>query len=402
MSVINQMLKDLDARQPGNETRARYQPVVRTPAWLLAIVTLTSLLGLILLGWRGWHYWQSDVQAQSRPPSLSAPAKPLMVDATPAASVEVVADAPAAPHQAAPLAQPEPLDDRALQAERKAEDARLAEPLDDHALQAERQAEDALLAEPLDDHALQAERQAEDALLAELAGSAEAAALTAEPGSNPQVDAVPASRMSAKNELKIERVALSPAELATLAERKALAATARGDLTEAERHYRAWLDQQPRAVAPRRQLAALWYGQGRLGEAYRLLEEGVRLLPEVGDFRLLLARLALADGQRRQALDWLAGARPPLARNLDYYATLAALSQELGLSQEARELYLQLLRSKPEQARWWLGLGVAEEQLGQPLRALEAYRSAALHGGLGDETGRWLAERIAALAANYE
>ena len=124
----------------------------------------------------------------------------------------------------------------------------------------------------------------------------------------------------------------------------------------------------------------------------------MRQLPTEPDFRLLLARIALASRQQQAAYDWLAGARPPLAGNLDYYATWAALSQDLGHTLESRELYLQLLRKKPDEGRWWLGLGVAEDKLGSRERALDAYQSARLHGGLGDATTQWLTQRITALA----
>ncbi|MEW7865835.1 tetratricopeptide repeat protein [Aeromonas diversa] len=371
MSVINQMLKDLEGRHQKEGEGARYQPAARTPLWLLALVTLTCLAGLLLVGWRGWLYWQADA-------ARSAPEVDNLVAVASSTGMATPTDAATPPDRAAPAPQAaEPVSPA------QEPDTRVVLPVPESPAPAE--AGDELVVPPGEDPeafyarldaALQPERQEEDALAAR---------------------PVEAPKAQPKNELRIERVSLSPGELATLADKKASSAMAKGDLAEAERQYVALLEQQPQQVAPRKQLAALLYGQGRLDEANRLLEEGVRLHPVEPDFRLLLARLALATGQQPQALNWLAGARPPLPGNLDYYATWAGVAQELGRSGEARDLYLQLLRSKPDEGRWWLGLGVAEERLGNGERALDAYRSAQLHGGLGDASSQWLGQRIAAL-----
>ena len=67
---------------------------------------------------------------------------------------------------------------------------------------------------------------------------------------------------------------------------------------------------------------------------------------------LLLARLAISGGDQLKALGWLTGHRPDLASNLDYYATWAGLTQELGRNAEAAEIYVTLLRQQPDQGRF--------------------------------------------------
>ncbi|MBZ6074112.1 tetratricopeptide repeat protein [Aeromonas schubertii] len=377
MSVINQMLNDLEARRHREGEGARYMPAARTPLWLLALVTLTCLAGLLLVGWRGWLYWQAEAaRHQALPEVDSVVVHPATGEPAERAQIATVSpphpdgtgmDTPRPPLTPTQVAEP---------------DTEVALPVPDRALSHEEElvvppGEDPEAFYARVDAALQPERQEEEALQA---GAAD-----------------PAPKAPPKNQLRIDRVSLSPAELAALADKKASSALARGDMAEAERQYVDLLELQPQQVAPRKQLAALLYGQGRLEEANRLLEEGVRRHPTEPDFRLLLARLALATGQQSQALNWLAGARPPLPGNLDYYATWAGVAQELGHTGEARDLYLQLLRSKPDEGRWWLGLGVAEERLGNGARALDAYRSAQLHGGLGDASSQWLGQRIAAL-----
>ena len=198
--------------------------------------------------------------------------------------------------------------------------------------------------------------------------------------------------------LKIETVELSEPELAALAERKATTAMAKGQMQEAQDNYYEVLVHDPHNQGAREQLAGLLYGAGRLAEAGQVLEEGLRLDPEQADLRLLLARVAIGGGDRQKALDWLTGYQPDLAANLDYYATWAGLAQELGQPAQASELYVKLLRQQPDQGRWWLGLGVAEDGQGHRQRALDAYRNAQLHGNLGEASTRWLEQRIAQLA----
>lgn len=78
MSVINQMLKDLDRRQQEAEGAAVYVAPVRQQGWWMLVLTLLCTLALGILGWRTWIFWQ-----QSQRASL------------PAAQVEALRTAPA-------------------------------------------------------------------------------------------------------------------------------------------------------------------------------------------------------------------------------------------------------------------------------------------------------------------
>ncbi|MGN7511822.1 tetratricopeptide repeat protein [Aeromonas salmonicida] len=355
MSVINQMLKDLEQRQQGGEG-AVYVPPVRQQGWWMLVLTLICGLALGILGWRTWIYWQQSLVPASEPRpdavARAVPATPAYVEQEP---VDLVVALPT------PGPGPE-TETRSL----PAVEAGLAQEQDEIAY------EEA----PLSDEELQPE------LYAELEAEQEAVAT---PPRKPGV-------------LKIETVNLSEAELATLAERKATTAMARGQLRDAQDNYYQVLVHDPHNQGAREQLAGLLYGEGRLSEAGQLLEEGIRLDPAQADFRLLLARLAISGGDQLKALGWLTGYQPDLASNLDYYATWAGLTQELGRNAEAAEIYVKLLRQQPDQGRWWLGLGVAEDGQGHSLRALDAYRNAQLHGNLGEASTRWIEQRIAQLA----
>lgn len=362
MSVINQMLKDLDQRQQGSDGAAVYIAPARQQGWWMLLLTLICGLALGILGWRTWIYWQ-----QTHP--VVAASEVVTPDAV---TPDVVTRA------AAPVSQPEPVEVAAAlplpsqdEVDDEAEEGDSGDTADGAPFDASSDVDES---EPTDEE-LQPE------LYAELAAEQQAVA------SAPRKPGV----------LKIETVELSAKELAALAERKATTAMAKGSLRDAQDNYYDVLAHDPYNQGAREQLAGLLYGEGRLTEARQLLEEGIRLDPQQADFRLLLARLAISEGQQQQALGWLSGYQPDLASNMDYYATWAGLTQELGQNADAAALYVKLLRQQPDQGRWWLGLGVAEDGQGHSQRALDAYRNALLHGNLGEASTNWLEQRIGQL-----
>ncbi|MGL5323190.1 MAG: tetratricopeptide repeat protein [Aeromonas sp.] len=362
MSVINQMLKDLDQRQQGSEGAAVYSAPARQQGWWMLLLTLICGLALGILGWRTWIYWQ-----QTQP--VTAASEVVVPDAM---TPDVVTRA------AAPVSQSEPVEVAAA----------LPLPSQDEVNNevGEHDSGDTANGVPFDassdvDESEPTDEELQPELYAELAAEQQAVA------SAPRKPGV----------LKIETVELSARELAALAERKATTAMAKGSLRDAQDNYYQVLAHDPYNQGAREQLAGLLYGEGRLTEARQLLEEGIRLDPQQADFRLLLARLAISEGQQQQALGWLSGYQPDLASNMDYYATWAGLTQELGQNADAAALYVKLLRQQPDQGRWWLGLGVAEDGQGHSQRALDAYRNALLHGNLGEASTNWLQQRIGQL-----
>ena len=385
MSVINKMLTDLERRQGSGEPAAVYVAPVRGQGWWMLLLTLICGLALGILSWRSWLYWQQQ-QERSHLTAVALPSVSLPSEQAPLPGSSVSELAPQAPLPPAEAAQAQPVP--GLPADAVAQT--LAAPSAGEAspgLTAQAQSDEVAAREVLDEAQWQ-DREPSDAelqpdLYAELAAE--------------EAVAVPEQTERRAPSLKIETVELSPTELAVLSERKANAALVKGELHEAEAQFTALLGQTPDNEQARQQLAGLLYGQGRLAEASALLEEGIRRQPDQADFRLLRARLALAEEDRRGALAWLGGAQPPLASNLDYYATWAGLSQELGQNAEAAEIYVRLLRVQPDQGRWWLGLGIAEDGQGHGERARDAYRNAQLHGNLGEASQAWLAQRLAQL-----
>ncbi len=378
MSVINQMLRDLEQRQGGTEA-AVYVAPVRRQGWWMLVLTLLCGLAIGILGWRTWIYWQQSQRVQIPTAMADVLQSYDAASHTKAASSSVTAPAVMPLSAALALSTSEAATVADTPAAGTREPVALADlpAADDEPPAPQLEPE-----ERVDDEVVPSDEELQPDLQAELA--AEQEAIAAAPPRKPGV-------------LKIETVDLSEPELAALAERKATTAMAKGSLRDAQDNYYDVLAHDPYNQGAREQLAGLLYGEGRLTEARQLLEEGIRLDPQQADFRLLLARLAISEGQQQQALGWLSGYQPDLASNMDYYATWAGLTQELGQNADAAALYVKLLRQQPDQGRWWLGLGVAEDGQGHSQRALDAYRNALLHGNLGEASTNWLEQRIGQL-----
>ncbi len=156
------------------------------------------------------------------------------------------------------------------------------------------------------------------------------------------------------------------------------------------------------AYAPARQLLAqIYLHQGRKSDAVTLLKQGLaRGGSDADRARLsdLYARILADDGKLDQAISLLQAAQPAMAQAPDHYALLAALDQRAGDYQAAATIYNSLVELQPDSGVWWMGLGISLEHLGKPRDAVMAYRRAASAGSLEPAVQKFVDGRIAALS----
>jgi len=81
---------------------------------------------------------------------------------------------------------------------------------------------------------------------------------------------------------------------------------------------------------------------------------------------------------------------------------LALAWQRLGQYQQAVASYRRLLQREPAEARHWVGLGLSLEQLQRPAEALSAYDRARALGGLSNRLEVFVAERLRLLGSATE
>ncbi len=172
-----------------------------------------------------------------------------------------------------------------------------------------------------------------------------------------------------------------------------------GRIAEGEARLRQALALLPAHHEARLALARLLIQQGRLEHSREILRDGLRLAPRHLPYARLLARILVETGASDQALMVLEDVRLAGADDPEYLAFLAQLYQRGGRHEQAVATYTQALSLAPQTGRWWLGLGISYEALGQAAPALQAYRRARLNGALDDALRQFVERRILALRA---
>ncbi len=147
----------------------------------------------------------------------------------------------------------------------------------------------------------------------------------------------------------------------------------------------------------RQALAAILFREQAYDEAIEVLELGSIQHPDHVPFTLLLARIYTERGQDPRAVELLERLQPAVAPNSEYYALLAALYQRGAQHKNAADVYKKLLVSFPSRAIWWMGLGMSLQALSKNEDALRAYNKSLQTQGLTAELRRFIKTRIAQL-----
>jgi Flp pilus assembly protein TadD len=123
-------------------------------------------------------------------------------------------------------------------------------------------------------------------------------------------------------------------------------------------------------------LASLHIRQQQLADAEVLLEDALARHPLHAPYARLLAHLLVMHRRHDDAIARLESALPGALRDADYQALLAGLYQRSGKPAAAVQYYTRALELGPQQGEWWMGLGISQEQGGNRDAARTAYRKA--------------------------
>ncbi|MCL2917814.1 tetratricopeptide repeat protein [Shewanella litorisediminis] len=411
MSVINQMLKDLDKRAEPHQLQklpaAVAIPASKAPGlpwrWLVLLSLLLIAIALML-----WHLKASDsgdavalspmssgqkapVQSQDSAESGTAPASTstasnAQVTAAQVTTAQVTTKAASNAVESQTLASTDARGDTAS----AMSTAQAREP-DESAPNVTRDGEHEILSEPA-------------AVSAKAPAIPETSMTGAAVGSTANVKSVPPAaepsgadmntNTPAPGSMAVTEVVLTPAEQAERAMLKANTARDAGKLDEAIRQYATALSYEPARHEARRQLAALHYGQGKPGDAIQLLQRGLAQFPEQSSFALLLGRLWREQGDKLQAMAALQsiGDTDPKAR--DKWLLVADMARETQDHALAESAYLKLLDSGMERAQWWLGLAYAQDAQGKVADARRHYQRALGIAGLSADARAYVENRL--------
>lgn len=364
MSLVNKMLRDLDARRaaPGERAAlpaavtplaARQAPPRNYGLWLGALLVVVGVAAAA-----GW--WLLSA-APRLAPVLTPSAEP--VAAAPSVAPTVVAVAPA------PTIAPA---DTARQRRKPA----LVEPdlrIDPHLAM------------------LPAARPAAPARPAPDTSPPVAAAARSVVAALPKdVPLAPAAESSINKQPRLP----SAAERAEADYRRGILAQRQGQTDEAAARYQAALAEHAEHAAARQSLAALLIELRRYDEADALLRKGIHLPAVRLASTLALARLQVERGQTAAALELLLANATAGERSADYQGFTAALLNRAGRHREAAERYQAATQLAPNDGRWWAGLGIALDAEGKTAAAREAYQKAGGLPGLPADLALHIEQRL--------
>jgi len=177
----------------------------------------------------------------------------------------------------------------------------------------------------------------------------------------------------------------SPRERAELEYRKAIAAVNLGRVDEALTGLRNALRLDGFHQTSRQLLVKLLIEAKRPDEAEQALSEGLQGQPAQLGWAMTLARLQVDRGDLAGAWQTLNYSQPAASGNADYQGFSGHILQRLGRHKDAIERYLAAVRLSPNDGRWWLGLGLSLEMEGRAGEAREAFQHARQSANLSTE-----------------
>ncbi|MCW5574501.1 MAG: tetratricopeptide repeat protein [Burkholderiales bacterium] len=172
------------------------------------------------------------------------------------------------------------------------------------------------------------------------------------------------------------------------------AALHRGQFAEARDAFEAALQIDATHHAARQALVGVLLDGRRQADAARVLQEGLQLAPAQHGFAMTLARLQVEAGELDAGAQTLARSLEYPGASPDHVAFYAGLLQRQQKHAEAVVQFQQALGRRGGVGVWLLGLGVSLEALGRMDDAQEAYRGARASGNLSADLQAFAEQRL--------
>lgn len=383
MSVINQMLRDLDARDAGELERAGLPPRLRP---LPPVAHLAR------------HPWRMLAIGIAAGAILASAVVLLLRPDLPQAPPAAPPSAPALPAPAASVAPPEKGTAPADIGEMKISTLlSLAQP---------QQQESPPPAARLPAPSVPAKPPAAVAPPAASAKAVSSAPSEATPPP-PAAPALPASKATSTPKATPVVEASSAAaqidkrakggqgrEMAEGEYRKGMQAVKRGDNAAALPQFQRALEFDPGMAKARQALLSVLVGARQWAEAQRFAQSGLDLDPSQTGWAMILARLQFEQGDASGALLTLEKHAAHAQADADYHGLFAYLLQKQQRPAEAVEHFQLAVSLRPNEGRWWFGLGLALEGAGRAGEAKEAFQKARTAGNLSADMSAVIEQKL--------
>lgn len=201
----------------------------------------------------------------------------------------------------------------------------------------------------------------------------------------------------AANSVEKRQRPLNKEQLAEVAFQKARQYMEIYNTPKAQDKLREALTLYPPHIKAREILSGYYIKAGRYVEAAELLKQGTSVVPGHALFAKLYARVLLEQNNPKLAIEVLEKRAPAIAQNMEYHALLAATYQRVKDHKKAIATYLKLVKIKPSVGIWWLGLAISLEKSGNAKDAVDAYQRAQQTGNLSVGLTKFTTNRVSAL-----
>lgn len=172
------------------------------------------------------------------------------------------------------------------------------------------------------------------------------------------------------------------------------AALHQGRLTEARAGFEAALQIDPAHHGARQALAGVLLDVKQPAEAMLVLQEGLQIAPAQFGFAMMAARLHVERGELDAAVQTLARSAEYAGNSADYSGFYAGLLQRQKRHADAIDMFDRALQLRPNTGVWLLGMGISLEALGRGAEALEAFRRAKASGNLSQDLQSYADQRL--------
>ncbi|MCW8833557.1 MAG: tetratricopeptide repeat protein [Colwellia sp.] len=380
MSVINQMLKDLEQRTPEQGALPAVVPVNNKPS-TLKIVSI-SLVVLLSLNALGFYIW--DLQKRADSNELKAKEH----------EVQTIASKPKQQTtqeiKVTEVNQQVPAQQLVTKVDNTAKN--LTEQLATKQLET---STSQLSVEPVaqeSENSPQPRQDVAKAIVKAPKPTGEIAQSTVKDLDN--VEPV-AAEIAKPSKMTVSRRQLTTKELVAQKLARAEKAVNTNQITKAEKLFEEVLILEPSHQQARKKLAALWFGRKSYQQAVNLLSQGIALDKQDSELRMLKARIQMKQGQPKGAYNTLK-ALPELAQQ-DYQVMLANVAQQVEAYDSAIKAYQVLINMQPYSGKWHLGLAIVYDKNSEFTLAQAEYALALSKNDLSNASAEFATQRMQAL-----
>jgi len=175
---------------------------------------------------------------------------------------------------------------------------------------------------------------------------------------------------------------------------QALSYLQQGRVAEAQANLTLALEAKPTNQEARQTLAGLLLDNKRYDEARATLAAGLAIAPEQSDFRMTLARLQVEASDATGALNTLEQGLTYAKNNAEYQSFLATLLQRANRHEEAIDHYTTALALNSSSSSSLIGLGISLQAVGKLEKSKEIFKQVQSSTTLSPELSIFVEQRI--------